>query len=404
MAKTFTCHKKFEKNDLFYNRIKTHPQVEFFIYDSNVYLNNKSLQKGKFAESVPCVPTGYVSLHEINVDRSATGAPLVYPYVIKTSDLSVFNSVTVGSFGRDYAYGAKISGQYPLSASITRKFFTNGMSSSNNANTGSALKNTFNYYKTMSPYYEYSSSIGSNYTFNKDVEKSNLICIPSIFYGSSIKKGTVSLKYYISGTLVGQLEDVKKNGELVQTGPVGSNYSGSTAGVVLYNEGFLYLTGAWTLNGESIAYDATDHSRWVYFGAGAHDGLAHSNSTRVSASYSMAFSGTNYIPTLTMLAHAEKGELNHSNNATYIEYGQLTGSISKLVSTSSVGYLEKDRLIKNTVSSSYLDPTGSFEKITYISKIGIYDKNKELIGIASVATPVKKTPTTDYTFKLKLDF
>ena len=404
MPKSFTCHKEFEKNDIFYNRIKTYPQVEFFIYDSNVYLNNKSLQKGAFAGSVPCVEPGYISLHEINVDRSTTGAPLVYPYVIKTSDLSAFSSVTVGSFNRDYAYGAKISGVYPMSASITRKFFTNGLSSSANANTGSALKNTFNYYRTMSPYYEYSSSKNSNYTFNKDIEKSNLICIPSIFYGSSIKKGTVNLKYYISGTLVGELEDTKKNGELVQTKPIGSKNYGNTAGVVLYNEGFVYLSGTWTLNHESIAYDATDTSKWIYFGAGAHDGLAHSNATRASASYSMTFSGTNYVPTLTMLAHAEKGELNHSNNTTYIKYGEMTGSIRNLVSTSSIAYLEKDRLIKNTVSSSYADPTGSFEKITYISKIGIYDKDKELIGIASVATPVKKTPNTDYTFKLKIDF
>ena len=399
-TKSFTCHKKFGDNDVFHNRIKTHPQVEFFIYDSNVYLNNRSLQKGEFADSVPCVEPGFLSLYEINVDRHATTAPLVYPYIIKTSDLSAFSSITVDSFNRDYAYGAKISGVYPLSASITRKYFASGLSSSQ-SNTGSALKNTFNYYKTMSPYYEYESSV---YSLNKDTEKSNLICIPSIFYGSSIKKGTVNLKYYISGTLVGELEDIKKNGELVQTRPVGSVYSGSTAGVVLYNEGFVYLSGAWALNGENIAYDATDHSRWVYFGAGANDGLAHSNSTRVSASYSMTFSGTNYVPTLTMMAHAEKGELNHSNNTTYIKYGEMTGSVKNFVHSSSAAYIEKNRLIKNTVSSSYVDPTGSFQKITYISKIGIYDKDKELIGIASVATPVKKTPDTDYTFKLKLDF
>jgi len=403
MSNNFKCHKKFEENDIFYNRIKTHPQTEFFIYNSKVFLNNKSGQSGQFVDNVPCVETGFLSLHEINVDRNDTDAPLVYPYIIKTSDLDAFSSITVGSFNRDYPYGAKITGVYPMSASISRKYFASGMSSSV-SNTGSALKNTFNHYKTMSPYYEYSSSQNSNYTFNKDIEKSNLICIPSIFYGSSIKKGTVNLKYYISGTLVGELEDIKKNGELVQTRPIGSLNSGSTAGVVLYNEGFLYLSGTWALNHESIAYDATDTSKWIYFGAGANDGLAHSNSTRVSASFSMEFSGTNYIPTLTMLAHAEKGELNHSNNTTYIKYGQYTGSVSAQAFSSSNAYMEPSRLIKNTTSSSYADPTGSFNKITYISKIGIYDENKELIGIASVANPVKKTPDTDYTFKLKLDF
>jgi hypothetical protein len=59
--------------------------------------------------------------------------------------------------------------------------------------------------------------------------------------------------------------------------------------------------------------------------------------------------------------------------------------------------------IKNTVSSSYPDPTGSFEKQTFISKIGIYDKDKNLIGVAKVANPVKKTEDREFTFKLKLD-
>jgi hypothetical protein len=55
------------------------------------------------------------------------------------------------------------------------------------------------------------------------------------------------------------------------------------------------------------------------------------------------------------------------------------------------------------VSASYTEPTASFKKITYISKIGIYDEYKNLIGIATVATPVKKEEEIDYTFKLKLD-
>ena len=55
------------------------------------------------------------------------------------------------------------------------------------------------------------------------------------------------------------------------------------------------------------------------------------------------------------------------------------------------------------MSSSYADPTGSFEKQTFISRIGIYDKDKNLIGVAKVANPVKKTEDREFTFKLKLD-
>jgi hypothetical protein len=59
--------------------------------------------------------------------------------------------------------------------------------------------------------------------------------------------------------------------------------------------------------------------------------------------------------------------------------------------------------IKNVHSASYSDPSGSLKKTTYITKVGIYDDKKKLIGIASVAKPVKKTEERDLTFKLKLD-
>ena len=45
----------------------------------------------------------------------------------------------------------------------------------------------------------------------------------------------------------------------------------------------------------------------------------------------------------------------------------------------------------------------SFEKQVFISEIGIYDKEKNLLGIAKLANPVTKKESQDYTFKLKLD-
>jgi len=101
-----------------------------------------------------------------------------------------------------------------------------------------------------------------------------------------------------------------------------------------------------------------------------------------------------------MMAHAPVGQFNHSNNLTYIEYDQSTALTPE---TGTYQYIENDLVIKNVVSSSYADPTGSFEKTTYISKVGIYDDHKNLIGVASLATPVKKTQDREYTFKLKLD-
>ncbi len=102
---------------------------------------------------------------------------------------------------------------------------------------------------------------------------------------------------------------------------------------------------------------------------------------------------------MTMFARAEKGQLNHSNNLTFIKKG--TGMTA---TTSSVSWIEpKNMEIKNIVSGGYTDVTSSFQKQTFISKIGIYDSDRNLIGIAKLATPVLKTEDRNYTFKLKMD-
>jgi hypothetical protein len=56
----------------------------------------------------------------------------------------------------------------------------------------------------------------------------------------------LELSFFISGTLIAKIQDINKNGELIQT--TGSSGSGSVAGVVMYNEGFVLLTGSWSLD------------------------------------------------------------------------------------------------------------------------------------------------------------
>lgn len=243
----------------------------------------------------------------------------------------------------------------------------------------------------MSPHYQYSSSFG-----DKSSQDISMINIPAILYGSSIKKGSMSLKFYVSGTVVGELQDTRYNGELVQVGPYGSTGSGSVAGVVLYNEGLVLLTGSWDLDSNSITYDgSSDNAKWKYFGMGANDS-ATIDSTNLSSSFTIDYKGVNRIQTINMFCHAKSGELNFSNNPTY-----TTGAPS-YVSGSSIFKINPTP-IKNIVSSSYVDVVPEFEKTTYISKIAIYDKDRNLLGIAKVATPVRKTEEKQYTFKLKLD-
>ena len=276
-----------------------------------------------------------------------------------------------------------------------------------------ALKNTINHYSIMSPHFRYSASFATGYERDLDVVPVNLISIPSIFCGAGIEKGTISLKYYLTGTLIGEIKDENENGELIQVGPEGSTGSGSVAGIALYKQGFVILTGSWDLQTTGPSAEAKLNykntgtavtSSWLYFGVGANDGIpmdGHGADTRASASYEMSFSGSHEIPVMTMLAHAPKGQLNYSNNPTYLSYSATTSDYDAL--TSSISYREPEASTVNIVSSSFVSPTASFAKETYISKIGLYDKNKNLIGVTTVAKPVKKTEDREFTFKLRLD-
>ncbi len=121
---------------------------------------------------------------------------------------------------------------------------------------------------------------GFDEEWNKGYQEVNLVSIPSIMYGDSIKKGSVELNFYISGTLAGQLKDINKNGELIQVTGAANAYgtaqgSGSVAGVVLYNEGFILLTGSWPLDDdhtEGYTGGSAVKPKWIYWGAGAETG------------------------------------------------------------------------------------------------------------------------------------
>ena len=357
---------KFSQNDLFHNRIETHPQYNFFFYDGSAYCNNRPALSGAFSGEVPNVPSGHVSLYEMNVDRVSGSSDeesdlpaeipdIIYSFITKDSDYTDYRTPRYVYDDEDRRqlvttqreYGDIITGSYPMSAPITKEYFQPlHMSSSTRdiiratdlgtevlqesddyvavageqtirlshhslhpshrmmesegpvidgvvetygltpkSTLGSkinALKNTLNSYMHLSKHYAFASSSlpltgaatvdaegaflekrswspASNEIVNWDKaeQEIGLLSIPSIFYGRQIEKGTVSLKFYISGTLVGELQDKYKNGELVQVSPTGSVNSGSTAGVILYNEGFMLLTGSWDLTANPVAAAAT---------------------------------------------------------------------------------------------------------------------------------------------------
>jgi len=430
--------KKFGQRDIILNTMVAAPHSSFFIYDGDVFYNNTPSRPGSGSAGIltgiaavseaRMVSPGSVNLYEYNVNRpdttttdslaigltvsGAAGVTIanyaaaaaacfaekdpvtfvkdnnrIFPWISKDSAGSSWKTVTDSAYATEYAQGEILSGAYSLSASIVRELTTSAPYSNRNRHYRS-LRNRLDFYAIRSPHYKISASLG-DMSWNKDEQTLNTIAIPSIFFGSQIRPGTVSLKFYYEGSIAGELVDAQQNGELIQVSGSDSTNDGKVAGVIMYDEGYIILTGSWDINGES------ETPTWLDYAKGANDGLNADN----KYSFNLSFDGHSETQVMTMFAHARRGEANFSNNPTYLKYGQ-----EKLQYTSSHVYEENpELLVANTVSSSYNDYEAAYKRSVYISKVAVYDENKNIIGIATLSNPILKEEKDAYTFKLKID-
>jgi len=432
--------RKFGPDDIILNTMRTYPPVKFFIYSGSIYYNSLPNRSGTVSDNLLSVTGGALSLYEYNVDRASdrgTGynSDPIYPFIVKSSAGEYIHTIQSGGISSDEDYanafdaGDVIAGIYPLTAAISREYMAANHSVRGNSwSPGSgdpgtynkhynALKNRLNHYAYLSEHFKVMSSYEDGW--DKSVEPLNLISIPSIFYGSRIREGSVSLKWYVTGTLAGELRDTKRNGELIQVAgtteamvsrdiPNGTGLDRPpdpmVAGVVMYNEGFILLTGSWDLCSDTMKLvpgAVATNPAWVHFAAGAQEGTdADPTATSyLSASFEINFEGQNDTQTYTMFAKAKRGEVNYSNNPTFLQSGSSLFQV-----TSAHAYEENtQRLIKNTVSSSYPGYAAPFKRQVFISRVAIYDDSRNLIGVATLADPVLKQEDEEYTFKIKLD-
>ena len=456
--------RKFSQRDIVLNTMRAYPVAEFTIYNSKVYYNNTPHQGATLGTSsadnnvlaFTSSVSGGISLYEYNVDRAGTytlnadeeildpsGSNLmIKPYITKDSAGASFKTVGAVSYQNEFKYGDIIEMNYPLTASITREPMglagalygasvgpgkrrhvvkSDGrfakVPGTDDLQSGSAfyphffsLKNRLDNYRYLSEYYAVSSSFQEGW--NKNEDPLNIIYVPSIFYGSKISEGSVVMRLYITGTLAAELQDSKHNGELIQFSGSDNGYAkandGQVAGVVMYNEGIILLTASYALDNNIFSLVNGGvlpkvNPSWIYWGAGANDGIngdTISDSSFSKIIFTLKFNGMTETQVQTMFAKAGRGQVNYSNNPTFIQYGQ-----DVLQTTGSQLYVENPvRKITNFTSSSFADYNAPFSRQVYISRVGVYDENKNLLGVATLADPVLKEDDQDYTFKLKMDF
>lgn len=399
---------KFKENDVFHNTVIARPLYKFTLYSGSLLIN-RQVDTGIYE-------TGSVRIGDLNLTPTSnltvtTNLPAGFS---KMTDTNVVTGSMVSSFtlNRHFVYntGTTYDTDYTPTTTIF-KFLS--------------LKNSIDLRRDRAPAFDFSlyfnngglpQSTKDETTQGTDASKAspkqslNLLTYDNIFYGDQISPGSITASFYRDGEIIAQATDPNKNGELVEQINTTQGV-GSTVGFVLYEEGAIVFTATSSLSSDQEPYiqpiesstsPVLDDSKWIHFGS--YLKTAASGNPITGSAYELEFEGTQPKETLTMFAHAPKNELNWSNNPTYLVQSGDNSKSQYLDETGSNVYIENENVyVKNIVSSSFSTYSASFDAVTYIRSIGVYDKDRNLIAMAKVANPVKKTVEQDYTFKLKLD-
>jgi hypothetical protein len=213
-----------------------------------------------------------------------------------------------------------------------------------------------------------------------------------------IKKGSFSVTFFTGGAPTalsdqltiadyGATSSFKVNSP---TGEYGLLYTSSAApetdsavGHVYYQAGIAVLTASIFSN------NYLDPSNFCGFGApdGAYD--ISSYLTVLTASniqafadglrnrlYNIQFNNTTELNSTIYFCRANTGDYNYSSNPTYV-------SASKI-------------LVKANMPFN--------EPVSYITTIGLYSPQNELLAVAKVSEPLKKTPSNELTLRVRLDY
>tara|TARA_R100000008_G_scaffold79976_1_gene62067 strand:+ start:3486 stop:4616 length:1131 start_codon:yes stop_codon:yes gene_type:complete len=208
--------------------------------------------------------------------------------------------------------------------------------------------------------------------------------------------------YSINGGNVLTLGDYGANTSYLVNSPAGEYaalYTSSAAansksgyGLLFYQAGIAVVTGAIWSNplrnfksgsaqvstgmGEGVL--SASFENLLTSSAGTLDYINNSIRNRIA---SISFNNTVELNSTIYFCRANHNEFNYSSNPTYLE-----GS-----SDTNPGKLR----VKNATSD---------QPVSYITTIGLYSSDNELLAVAKLSEPLKKDPNTELTLRVRLDY
>ena len=129
--------------------------------------------------------------------------------------------------------------------------------------------------------------------------------------------------------------------------------------------------------------------------------------------YDLEFRSTKTIHELEVLCQAGECEFNYSQNPSAIEVtvsGSYMFENTKIKEITDISRKEEYYGTTGSVTGSWddyysnalTDPTGSY-LTTYVSTIGLYDDNNNLVAVAKLPRPIKKYPDMSVNFIVRMD-
>lgn len=221
-----------------------------------------------------------------------------------------------------------------------------------------------------------------------------------------IKKGTVSLTVGVTAsysdpmaqtvtiTDAGGVNDYRVNspvgeygvlyasGAAVDSSVTSSTYNAAPCGLVYYQAGVMVLSASLfkDITDNGILTDANGTSE---MNPAAESIVATLTGSEISGNadnlrhrlQNIQFNNTVELNSTIYFCRANHNEFNYSSNPTYLSSSQIR-----------------------------VKQISSDEPISYITTVGLYSENNELLAVGKLSEPLKKTPANEFTIRARLDY
>ena len=316
-----------------------------------------------------------VSPFKVNKSFTFTGNELTGSNVQIDRFLGINTTTSLWVSGSDNTGYITIYSQQLVYRSIKELYYSNYIGGDDGAPAATASFNNDGTITgpTYTPsYYNYLSNTlpPSRYFPTGSNEAVTVISIPSNLFGEHLKPGSINI---ISGSVI--LQDDGLGNVL---------YGALKVGDVIYEHGIVIITNS-GITGSINGYGYVEYGATLYGGGD----LSFINSF-YNDLITCSFESTVTIYETQYKCTIRENEFNFSNNPSL-----LSGSIA--ISNGSGSSFPQPGSVKlnDNVTGSYFSP--------YITTVGLYNNNKELLAVAKLAQPLPVSPTTDTSILINFD-